>query len=402
MLYGAKMAWRHLGSAPGQTALLVAGVAAAVFIFIFMSALIGGLAELLVMRTLGNQADVTVAAPDPPLPVLVPVQGRHVLAARQASTSPSLGLAAPRAWEATLAAFPGVQVVAPKLLGSGVLIRGEVTRPVTLSGLEPGRESAIIRFDRAMLAGTAALAAGEVLIGEKLARDLGLSVGRAVTFRADNGNSVTLTVSGIFRLGLGQLDEAAAFVPMSTAQAVLERPGRVSVIELKLDDLYAAPAVAARIAASTGLDVTPWTETNAQLFEALRAQGNTGLILKVFAMITVVIGIASALMLTTFRRRGEIGIMRAFGATRRFILYVFVLEGALIGLAGGLAGALLAAAALSPFPPIEEVQTGQLPVDLGQGSIGLAIWLTTLGATLAALLPARAAARLDPVEAIQQ
>lgn len=238
MLYGAKMAWRHVGSAPGQTALLIAGVAAAVFIFIFMSALIGGLAELLVNRTLGNQAHVTVAAPDRPLPLLVPAQGRHVLAARQASTSPSLGLAAPRAWEATLAAFPGVRVIAP--------------------------------------------------------------------------------------------------------------------------------------------------------------------ILKVFAMITVVIGIASALMLTTFRRRGEIGIMRAFGATRRFILFVFVLEGALIGLAGGLAGALLAVAALSPFPPIEEVQPGQLPVDLGKGSIGLAIWLTTLGATLAALLPARAAARLDPVEAIQQ
>ena len=240
MLYGAKMAWRHLGSAPGQTALLVAGVAAAVFIFIFMSALIGGLAELLVNRTLGNQAHVTVAAPDRPLPLLVPAQGRHILAARQASTSPSLGLAAPLAWEATLAAFPGVRVIAPKLVGSGVLIRGEVTRPVTLTGL---------------------------------ARDLGLSVGRAVTFRADNGNSVTLTVSGIYRLGLGQLDEAAAFVPVSAAQAVLERPGRVSAIELKLDDLYAAPAVAARIAAATGLDATPWTETSAQLFEALRAQG---------------------------------------------------------------------------------------------------------------------------------
>ncbi|RMH41892.1 MAG: ABC transporter permease, partial [Alphaproteobacteria bacterium] len=188
MLYGAKMAWRHLGSAPGQTALLVAGVAAAVFIFIFMSALIGGLAELLVNRTLGNQAHVIVAAPDRPLPLLVPAEGRHILAARQASTSPSLGLAAPRAWKATLAAFPGVRVIAPKLVGSGVLIRGEVTRPVTLTGLEPGRESAIIRFDRAMVAGTAALAAGEVLIGETLARDLGLSVGRAVTFRADNGN----------------------------------------------------------------------------------------------------------------------------------------------------------------------------------------------------------------------
>lgn len=402
MLYGAKIAWRHLWSSPGQTLLLVSGVAVAVFIFIFMSALIGGLAELLVNRTLGNQAHITVAAPEWALPVLVRPEGGQVLAARQASTTPSLGLPAPRAWEATLAAFPGVRVVAPKLVGSGVLIRGEVTRPVSLTGLAAGHESDIIRFDRSMVAGSARLAAGGVLIGETLAKDLGLSVGRSVTLRADNGNSATLTVSGIYQLGVGQLDEAAAFVPMTMAQAVLERPGRVSAIELKLDDLYAAPEVAARIKAATGLDVTPWTETSAQLFEALRAQGNTGLILKVFAMITVVIGIASALMLTTFRRRGEIGIMRSFGARRRFILYVFVMEGALIGLVGGLAGAALGVAALSPFPPIDEVRSGQLPVDIGRGSIGLAIWLTTLGATLAALLPARAAARLDPVEAIQQ
>lgn len=402
MLYGAKIAWRHLWSSPAQTALLVAGVATAVFIFIFMSALIGGLAELLVARTLGNQAHVTVVAPDRPLPLLTGDEGRQVLAARQVSTSPRLGLSAPRAWEQTLSGFAGVRVVAPKLVGGGVLIRGDVTRQVTVTGLETGRETAIIRFDRAMLGGSPALTAGGVLVGNTLADDLGLDLGRSVTLRADNGNTVALRVTGIFRLGLGQLDEAAAFVDLATAQAVLDRPGRVSAIELRLDDLYAAPATARRIAAATGLDVTPWTESSQQLFEALTAQGNTGLILKIFAMITVVIGIASALMLTTFRRRGEIGIMRAFGARRRFILYVFVLQGALIGLAGGLAGAALAAGLLSPFPPIDEVQPGHLPVDLSQGAIGLAILLTTLGATVAAILPARAAARLDPVEAIQQ
>lgn len=402
MLYGAKMAWRYLWSSPWQTVLLIAGVAAAVFIFIFMSALIGGLAELLVNRTIGNLAHVSVEAPDRALPVLVQQPGRQVLAMRQVSTRARLGLSAPASWEKILREFHEVETIAPKLVGGGVLIRGDVTRQVSINGLRPGHESSIIHFDRGMVAGSALLRGDGLLIGKKLADDLGIGVGRTLTLRADDGNETSLTVSGLFSLGVSQLDENSAFIEMGTAQALLDRPGRVSVIEIRLADLYAAPAMARRIHAATGLDATPWTDTNEELFEALKAQGNTGSILKVFAMITVVIGVASALMLTTFRRRSEIGIMRAFGAKRRFILYVFVLQGSLIGLAGGLAGAVLAIAALSPFPPIDQVQPGQLPVDLRQGAIGLAVLLTTLGATLAALLPARSASRLDPVDAIQQ
>jgi lipoprotein-releasing system permease protein len=79
-----------------------------------------------------------------------------------------------------------------------------------------------------------------------------------------------------------------------------------------------------------------------------------------------------------------------------------VIQGALIGVIGGVAGGALGLFALVPFPSIEDVQPGQLPIDVAQGSIGVGIALTTLAATLAAILPARAASRIDPVEAIGQ
>jgi len=107
-------------------------------------------------------------------------------------------------------------------------------------------------------------------------------------------------------------------------------------------------------------------------------------------------------MLTTYQRRSEIGIMRAMGATQGFILTIFVTEGTVIGLLGGVVGGVFGFAALSPFPSIEEVQPGRLPIDVAQGSIGLGIALTTLAAMLAAIAPARAASRVDPVEAINQ
>lgn len=108
------------------------------------------------------------------------------------------------------------------------------------------------------------------------------------------------------------------------------------------------------------------------------------------------------MLLSIVRRQAEIGIMRAMGASKRLVIAIFVLEGTLIGLAGALVGALVAWLALLPLPPISAVRSGGLPIDRGQGDFLLAIGLTTLAAMLASILPARNAARIDPVEAIGQ
>jgi lipoprotein-releasing system permease protein len=94
--------------------------------------------------------------------------------------------------------------------------------------------------------------------------------------------------------------------------------------------------------------------------------------------------------------------MRAMGASRLFVVGVFVTQGALIGVMGGLLGAEIGYLALLPFPTRDAFRSGTLPMDITQGSYGLAIVLTVLGAIAASILPARAAARVDPVTAIGQ
>ena len=119
-------------------------------------------------------------------------------------------------------------------------------------------------------------------------------------------------------------------------------------------------------------------------------------------MVSIIIGVASALLLSTYRRRPEIGIMRAMGASRGFVVLVFVLQGGLVGVMGALLGAGIGYAALLPFPSSDNFRAGVLPMDITKGSYGLAIVLTVIGAVLASILPARAAARVDPVTAIGQ
>ena len=401
MLYALKIALRYLSANKAQTALLVSGVAVGVFIFIFMSALIGGLAEFILARTVGDISHVTIKAEDSDPAILIAADG-HVLAVTERGRARTATLAEAATFVPLIEAVPGVMAVSPQIGGAGFLARGAQVAQVSVTGLEPGRESAILNLDGYIVEGAARLGSGTVVLGRRLTDDLSLRLGQTVRLQSSGGVSMVLTLSGIFDTGNGMIDASTAFVALPTARTLFALPQGVTRIEIKLADLNAADATALRIRALTGLDAVPWTDGAEQLMEALNAQAQTGYFLKGFALITIVIGVASALLLSTYRRRPEIGIMRAMGAGRGFVIFVFVTQGALVGLMGGVTGAVLGYLALLPFPPRDDFRVGTLPMDITQGSYGLAITLTVIGAVLASILPARAAARVDPVTAIGQ
>ena len=401
MLYGLKIAARYLTASKAQTVLLVVGVAVGVFIFIFMSALIGGLAEFILSRTAGDISHVTIAAEATDPALLMALPGRVLLVAEPSNTTPELRQAI--SYTPLIEALPEVRAVSPQITGAGFLRRGTQVAQVSIIGLEPGRESAISDLEGYLVDGEVRLRSGAVLLGKSLVDDMGLALGQTISLESTNGIKAALTLTGIYQIGTGGgPDRRMAYVSLATARSLFEMPQGVSQIEIKLFDLYAADAVALRVEGLTGLDAKSWTEDGAQLLEALKAQAQTGYFLKTFAMITIIIGVASALLLSTYRRRPEIGIMRAMGASRLFVVGVFVTQGALIGGMGSLLGAGIGYLALLPFPTRDAFRSGTLPMDITQGSYGLAIVLTVLGAIAASILPARAAARVDPVTAIGQ
>jgi lipoprotein-releasing system permease protein len=401
MLYSLKIASRYLTASKAQTALLVLGVAVGVFIFIFMSALIGGLAEFILSRTAGDMSHVTIAAEEAAPALLLNPPGTVLLVQGTASRATELRDAL--SFLPLIEALPEVKAVSPQITGAGFLRRGTQVAQVSVTGLEAGRESAILDLDGYMVEGDARLRSGAVLLGRTLVDDLGLTLGQTVVLQSSDGVEAALTLTGIYQIGTGGgLDRRMAYVGLPTARTLFAMPQGVSRIEIKLFDIYAADALTLRVEGLTGLPAKSWTEDGAQLLEALRAQAQTGYFLKTFAMITIIIGVASALLLSTYRRRPEIGIMRAMGASRLFVVGVFVTQGALIGVMGGLSGAAIGYLALLPFPTRDSFRSGTLPMDITQGSYGLAIVLTVIGATLASILPARAAARVDPVTAIGQ
>ncbi len=402
MLYAIKIAVRYLTANKAQTALLVFGVSVGVFIFIFMSALIGGLAELILSRTAGDLSHVTIEAETQDPALLMKSSSGPVLLVQQKDSNRTTRLSTIDAFIPIIEALPGVLATSPQIAGGGFLKNGALSKQVSVSGLEPDKVSAIVNLERYLVEGTAELGTGTIMIGKALAEDMGARLGQTLRLQADTGIDASLIVSGIYEMGSGGYDRRQAYVSLSTARTLFALPQGVSKVEIKLTNLYDATATAARIEAVTGLPATPWTENAAQLLDALKAQGQTGLLLKSFALVTIVIGVASALLLSTYRRRPEIGIMRAMGTPRSFVIFVFVTQGALIGMVGGLLGAGIGYLVLLAFPSQDEFRPGNLPIDISQGAYGIAILLTTIGAVAASILPARAASRVDPVTAIGQ
>jgi ABC-type lipoprotein release transport system permease subunit len=233
MLYGLKIAARYLTASKAQTALLVVGVAVGVFIFIFMSALIGGLAEFILSRTAGDISHVTIEAEATDPALLMALPGRVLLVQEPSTNTPQLREAI--SYTPLIEALPEVKAVSPQITGAGFLRRGTQVAQVSIIGLEPGRESAISDLEGYLVDGEVRLRSGAVLLGKSLVDDMGLALGQTISLESTDGIKAALTLTGIYQIGTGGgPDRRMAYVSLATARTLFEMPQGVSRIEIKL------------------------------------------------------------------------------------------------------------------------------------------------------------------------
>ncbi|WP_349261264.1 ABC transporter permease [Povalibacter sp.] len=381
-----------------QSVLIAVGIAVGVAVIVFITALIGGLQANTVERTLGTQAHVRVEPPEEiNRTAPAPAGSVHmVMEDRRAQRLRSINN-----WQQVLAALdalPDVTAVSPVISGPGFARRAEARESVALLGIDVPRYLKIVPVDRDIQAGEFRVGAGDAVIGRTLAGNLGVRVGDKIRLDAGEGSGVVVNVAGIFELGVRELDERYAYIDLKQAQSLLGLPGGVTLIDLKVEEIFSADRVARRIARLTGLKAQSWMETNSQLLNALSAQSlSTGMI-SFFVAVSVAFGIASVLSVSVVQHTREIGILRAMGATRPKMLRVFLLQGAVFGLIGSLAGSALGYGlvwSFNAFGPRLFTVPVSMPLILS------AVTLATVTGVIAAAVPARRAARLDPVAAIR-
>ncbi len=392
------IATRFLREGKSQSTLILVGIAVGVAVIVFLTALITGLQENIIERTLGTQAHIRIVPTEERNIVLPAPAGstQLVLETRRAQRLRSINN-----WQQVLGvldALGPVTAASPVISGPAFARRGEAIESVALVGIDAERYQRIIPISEDIVAGRFRIGAGDTVIGSQLAADLGLGVGDKLRLDGGQGRETVVNVAGIFELGVRELDARYVYLDMKQAQSLLDLPGAATVIDVTVDDIFAAEAVAGRIARLTGVKAESWMETNAQLMNALRSQSLSTQMISVFVALSVALGIASVLSVSVVQRTREIGILRAMGTTRAQMLRGFLVQGGLFGLAGSVVGALAGYGLVGAFntfgPKLFFIPVNPwLPV--------FAALLATVTGIVAAAVPARRASRLDPVEAIR-
>jgi lipoprotein-releasing system permease protein len=397
---------RLLRDSRTQSLLIALGVAVGVSVVIFLAALIDGLQKDLIAKTVGSQAHIAIrAAEERPRPLRpndnqVVVRDIERIAQRVRSLD---------GWQALLARVrqsKGIAYATPVCRGPATAIRGSAINNVIVSGIEPSSYLRIIDLESKLSSGTVDVGGRGVLLGIQLADELGVGLGDKIRLEAGGGalaSSEVFDVRGILELGNRSVDETWAIVSLRNAQSLLNLSGGVTEVEASVDSLFDAATIAGRIRAESGLDAQSWMESNAQLLAGLRSQSSSSMLIQFFVLLAVTIGIASVLVVSVVQRKREIGILRAIGLTRAQTQRVFILQGCLLSISGAVVGSALGAGLLYGFRKFVTTNEGQplFPIEPNAGLFLLAGGMALVVGFVAALIPARSAARLDPAVAIR-
>ena len=398
------VALRFLREGRMQSVLILAGVTGGVAVIIFLTQLINQLQSTIIDRVMGSQAHVVIR----PLEevsqrVLTPNAQRDIAAIVQPREQ---RLRSVDQWEriaALAAATPGVLAVSPVVSGPAFAVRGNSSKSVVLQGVQPDAYRRVVKMDDYMTRGRFDVSGSGALIGTDLAQDLGVSLGDKLRVTSASGRSETLDITGLFDMGNRDLNRRWVFVTLKLGQTLLDLPGGVSNLDLTVKDLFSANQVASALRAQTALTVDSWMETNSGLLNALSNQTVSNNLIRSFVVIIVALGISSVLVVSVVQKQREIGILRAMGAGRRRIMTVFLLQGGLVGLAGSVLGSALAFSLLVVFSHVFKSPDGGslFSAQLDPMLVLLASVVACGVGLAAAAIPARSAARMDPVQAIR-
>jgi lipoprotein-releasing system permease protein len=381
-----------------QTALIMVGISVGVSVIVFITALILGLQSNIIARTLGTQSHIRVQPPDEKNIVIPSRAGSIALVTEDKRAQRLRSILNWQDVRDTLDTLPEIKAVSPVVSGPAFARKGEVFKSISILGIDPPRYEKIIPLSTNIISGRLKVGAGDAVIGKILADDLGLRAGNKLRIESGDGRVAVVTIAGIFEIGVRDLDARFVYVDLKQAQSLLGLYGGINLIDLTVQNLFAADVTANRISRLTGLKAESWIETNAQLVNALASQSLSTSIITFFVALSVAFGIASVLAISVTQRTREIGILRAMGIRRSQMLQVFLIQGGLLGLIGSAVGASFGYGLVMAFnlfgPKLFYIE---LPTYL----ISSATTIATVVGILAALAPAWRASRLDPVQAIR-
>lgn len=255
--------------------------------------------------------------------------------------------------EKKLAAIPHIKAVVPFVGGQALMTGDGQVLPIILTGVIPDREEKVSHIKEKMIIGDMAnLKNFGIILGRGLADNMGLMIGDKVTIMIPQA-SVTpagmiprfkrFTVVGIFSAGNGfNFDTKLAFINLEDAQKLWEMGNDVSGLKMKVDNIYKAPQLSQFIAGQLGdtYQVGNWTDQFGAFFQAVKMEKTMMFMILLLIIAVAAFNLVSSLVMVVNDKQSEIAILRTIGATPKTILWIFIVQGMLVGIVGTLIGLL--------------------------------------------------------------
>jgi lipoprotein-releasing system permease protein len=405
------VAWRYLRARRKEAFISVIagfsfiGIMLGVATLIIVMAVMNGFRTELVSRILGINGHMIVQAVDQPL-------SDYAGLAERFAAVPGVTMALPLVEGQTLAS-------GREGAGTGALVRG--IRPDDLTKLTV--VSSNIRSGDMV-----GFAAGQgVLIGSRMAAQLGLAAGDTITLVSPEGDITPLgvnprvksyPVSGIFEIGMSEYDASIIYMPLEEAQLYFNVEGIVQSIELFIADPDAVDELRTLIEEAAGRQIflTDWRQRNQTFFSALQVERNVMFMILTLIVLVAALNIISGLIMLVKDKASDIAILRTMGATSGAIMRIFFMTGAAIGTVGTVAGVALGVLVCLNIESIRQFFSwvsgtvlfdpelyflSQLPADMNMSETISVVVMALSLSFMATIFPAWRASRLDPVQALR-
>ena len=246
-----------------------------------------------------------------------------------------------------------------------------------------------------------------ILLGDQLAKKLEVNVGDRVDAVLPGSQTTSFKVIGLVHTGTSA-DEVTAYARLDSAQDFFKEPGVVSNIGVRVADPYQADAIAASIEGETGLDAVSWSEANSEILSFLDIQKVSVSIFYFLIYVIAGFGIANTLITVVTQRTREIGILKAMGTSKKSIMVIFLFQSTILGAIGMVFGTILgyiSIIALQSYeievPPETYFGLQTLPLEVDPLNFVYAAFFAFIVNIFSGVYPARKAAKLDPVKAIE-
>lgn len=405
------LAVRHLLSRLRQTLITLAGVGLGVAAFVTFSNIMLGFQEYLINQLVNNDAHVRVSRREEAVS-RESIEKLHfpehptVLWRKGPSGNRNFEqIENPLTWFRLLQEDARVQAYSPQMVAGVFFWKGGTSRSGRLIGSDPQRQVRVSNVQDYMVAGDF-LATGRsgnrLIAGDGLLQKLGAEVGETVLISNGKGPLTPFQVIGAFHFGVSALDDSVAYTSLADAQSVNQTPSRISDIAIRLTDVKYAREFSDQYASISPDKIQSWDQASANILSVFRMQDLIRNFISAAIMIVAAFGIYNILNILVNQKRKDIGILRSMGFDAKDIRNLFLVQGLILGVSGGILGLLLGHGISMIMGTIRMKGMVDHMIISYNPKIYITGFLVAVGAAaISSYLPARTASKLQPIDVVR-